>query len=160
MKRLRLICYLCILMISATVIMSCGPIDTTDNPKEIVNELVDRLKAVDSSAALHSTSNYYKVVYSNDVGDEIYFYNIKTEYYGEAKEVTGIHFEAISSVISPIVAEQSQELKIKEQDAIIISSDGKEYLCWTISPEDSCVIEYDPKVFSLEDIITMAESVY
>ena len=43
--------------------------------------------------------------------------------------------------------------------AAIYQKDGRAYLCWTIMPELSCVIEYDPAVESEEDMLRMAESV-
>ena len=125
-----------------------------------VEQILEQLREVDSSAALYSTSNYYQIVYSNDAGDEINFYNnIKTEYYGEIREIDGIHTDAISTVINPILAENSRELEIQDKEAVIYTYDGREYLCWTISPEDSCVIEYEPGKFDENEIIKMAESV-
>jgi len=43
--------------------------------------------------------------------------------------------------------------------AAIYQKDGQAYLCWTIMPELSCVIEYDPAAESEEDMLPMAESV-
>ncbi len=56
-------------------------------------------------------------------------------------------------------AEDSKETKILEYDAVIYTLNEREYLCWTISPEISCVLEYTPGTVSDEDIRLMAESV-
>lgn len=37
--------------------------------------------------------------------------------------------------------------------------DDRAFLCWTISPEISCVIEYSPASVTRADIFKMAESV-
>ena len=159
MKTLKQIGLLCILLMVSTVLLSCSTTAPKDDNMARVEQILEQLREVDSSAALYSTSNYYQIVYSNDAGDEINFYNIKTEYYGEIKEIDGIHTDAISTVINPILAEASRALEIQDKDAIIYTYNGREYLCWTVSPEDSCVIEYEPGKFDEDEIIKMAESV-
>ena len=159
MKMIKQIGLLCLLVIVSMVTISCRTTSPEDDDMARVEKILEQLREVDSSAALYSTSKYYQIVYSNDTGDKINFYNIKTEYYGEIKEIDGIHTDAISSVINPILAEDSRELKIQDKDAIIYTYNGREYLCWTISPEDSCVIEYEPGKFDENEIIKMAESV-
>ena len=37
--------------------------------------------------------------------------------------------------------------------------EGKKYLCWTISPKYSCVLEYIGGTITEEDIFRIAESV-
>lgn len=159
MKTLKQMGLLCLLLIVSLVLLSCNTTTPKDDNMVRVEQILEQLREVDSSAALYSTSNYYQIVYSNDAGDEINFYNIKTEYYGEIKEIDGIHTDAISTVINPILAEDSRVLEIQDKDAIIYTYNGREYLCWTVSPEDSCVIEYEPGKFDEDEIIKMAESV-
>ena len=48
---------------------------------------------------------------------------------------------------------------INEYDAFQCEIDDRSYLCWTISPEISCVIEYSADVNDEADILRMAESV-
>jgi len=159
MKCKRIIGFICVLITVASVMVSCESSEAKDDRIEQVEKILDQLREVDSSAALYSTTDYYKLVYSNDAGDEINFYNVKTEYYGEIREIEGVHVDAIRSVIDPNIAEDSRELRINDKEAIIYTYKGREYLCWTLSPEDSCVIEYEPGVFPDEEIIKMAESV-
>lgn len=159
MKDKRIILLFCLFITAASVMLSCESVNVHDDKMEKVEKILEQIREVDSSATLYSSTDYYKLVYSNDAGDEINFYNVKTEYYGEIREVEGVHIDAISSVINPILAESSRELLINDKEAIIYTYNGREYLCWTISPEDSCVIEYEPGVFPEEEIIKMAESV-
>lgn len=37
--------------------------------------------------------------------------------------------------------------------------DGRRFLCWTLSPQETCVLEYSPDAVSEADILRMAESV-
>lgn len=162
-KRLSWITSVLILLLTVifflSILISCESSEPQDNKMEKVEKVLEQLREVDSSAALYSSTDYYKLVYSNDAGDEINYYNVKTEYYGEIREVEGVHIDAISSVVNPIFAEDSRELLINDKKAIIYTYAGKEYLCWTLSPEDSCIIEYKPGVFPEEEIIKLAESV-
>jgi len=61
--------------------------------------------------------------------------------------------------ISPDEAESCRECTVSGLPAAIYQKDGRAYLCWTIMPELSCVIEYNPAVESEEDMLRMAESV-
>ena len=159
MRTTKIIGLLCgILMVSMVLVACRASMPENDNMAR-VEQILEQLREVDSSAALYSTSSHYQIVYSNDSGEEINYYNIKTKYYGEIKEVEGVHIDAIRSVIDPIITESSQSLKINDKDAIIYTYNGKDYLCWTVSPEDSCVIEYKPDEFDQNTIIKMAESV-
>ena len=42
---------------------------------------------------------------------------------------------------------------------LIVPYQNRSYLCWTMSPEISSVIEYSPEAVSEESIFRMAESV-
>ena len=159
MKKMKIIYIALVILLLSTGLLSCVSEEPQDDNMAKVEEILERLREVDSSASLYSSTSYYKIVCSNEAGDEINFYNVKTKYYGEIKEIDGVHTDAISSVINPIFAESSRTLTIQDKDAIIYTYDGKEYLCWTISPEDSCVIEYEVGVLPEEEIIKMAESV-
>ena len=100
------------------------------------------------------------LVYSNDEGNTIVYHVCTTTYYeADFTEQTGLNTDAISTVISPNEAESYRECTVSGLPAAIYQKDGRAYLCWTIMPELSCVIEYDPAVESEEDMLRMAESV-
>ena len=114
----KIIGLLCgILMVSMVLVACRASMPENDNMAR-VEQILEQLREVDSSAALYSTSSHYQIVYSNDSGDEINYYNIKTKYYGEIKEVEGVHIDAIRSVIDPIITESSQSLKINDKDGL------------------------------------------
>jgi len=100
-----------------------------------------------------------QVSFEQTNGHDIQYYYCGTTYFDEIPELTGIHLDAIKSVVDPALAENSRDTKVLDYDAIIYALDGREYLCWSISPEDSCVLEYTPGTVSEADLLMMAESV-
>lgn len=69
MKTTKQIGLLCLLIIVSTVSISCQTTSSEDDNMARVEQILEQLREVDSSAALYSTSNYYQIVYSNDAGD-------------------------------------------------------------------------------------------
>jgi len=100
-----------------------------------------------------------QVSFEQTNGHDIQYYYCGTTYFDEIPELTGVHLDAIKSVVDPALAENSRDTKVLDYDAIIYALDGREYLCWSISPEDSCVLEYTPGTVSEADLLMMAESV-
>ena len=100
-----------------------------------------------------------KISYTIVGGGDIQYYYCKTTYFDEIPELTGVHLQAIRGVIDPDTAESSRENKVLDYDAIIYTLEEREYLCWSLSPEDSCVLEYTPGTISENDLWMMAESV-
>lgn len=100
-----------------------------------------------------------QISYAIKGGGDIQYYYCKTTYFDEIPELTGVHLQAIRGVIDPDMAENSRETEVLDYDAIIYTLEGREYLCWSLSPEDSCVLEYTPGTISEDDLWMMAESV-
>ena len=55
--------------------------------------------------------------------------------------------------------ENKRACEVSEDDAFRCEMGERSYLCWTISPEISCVIEYSADVNDEADIFRMAESI-
>ena len=72
---------------------------------------------------------------------------------------TGLDMDAIGMVIDADQIENKRECKVNEYDAFLCELGGRFYLCWTLSPELSCVIEYSAEAISEESIFRTAESV-
>jgi len=100
-----------------------------------------------------------QVSFEQTNGHDIQYYYCGTTYFDEVPELTGVHLDAIKGVVDPALAESSRDTKVLDYDAIIYALDGREYLCWSISSEDSCVLEYIPGTISEDDLWMMAESV-
>lgn len=99
--------------------------------------------------------------YQDESGNKIIYYCCKTTYYKEsAKPEDGkLDRQTLSAVIDWKKVEEEKECTVSQWPAMLCLKDGRAYLCWTISPEYSCVIEYDVEVVEEEDIFRMAESV-
>ena len=66
---------------------------------------------------------------------------------------------AISMVIDPELIENRRGCKVNEYDALLCELGDRSYLCWTLSPEISCMIEYSKGAVEEAGIFRMAESV-
>ena len=152
-KKWFIICLFSLVLLCS---ISCSS-EKTAEPIDI-EALVERLQTIDSDVTLGSTK-YYKMTLANDQVEDLYYYYIQTEYAGSIPKVEGLHMAAIGAVVEYFYAEDSHEIMVNGKKAVIYTFPNKEYLCWTLSPEDSCVIEYVPGTLHEADIIMIAESV-
>ena len=129
--------------------------DFLENAKRIE----EALQEVDPDFKSLGYTEVTQISYDHEDGYDIQYYFCKTTYFDEIPELTGVHLEAIRGVIDPDTAESSRDTKVLDYDAIIYTLEDREYLCWSLSPEDSCVLEYTPGTISDDDLWTMAESV-
>ena len=128
------------------------------------DEMMDMLNRVENALGdewkKQIVTKVSDLVYSNNEGNTIIYHVCTTTYYeADAAEQTGLNTEAIAAVIDPDEAVSCRECTVSGLPAAISQKDGRAYLCWTIMPELSCVIEYDPAIESEEDMLRMAESV-
>ena len=157
-KKIRLVvAAICIVLVLA------GAIIFTNCPTP-EDEMMDMLNRVENALGdewkKQTVTKVSDLVYSDSEGNTIVYHVCITAYYeADSAEQTGLNTEAIAAVISPDEAESFRECTVSGLPAAIYQKDGRAYLCWTIIPELSCVIEYDPAVESEEDMLRMAESV-
>ena len=147
----------CILLIWAVLII----IANHPTPQDEMMDMLNRVEnALGDEWKKQTVTKVFDLVYSDDEGNTIVYHVCTTTYYeADATEQTGLNTEAIAAVIPPNEAESCRECTVNGLPAAIYQKDGRAYLCWTIMPELSCVIEYDPAVKSEEDMLRMAESV-
>ena len=147
----------CILLIWAVSII----IANHPTPQDEMMDMLNRVEnALGDEWKKQTVTKVSDLVYSDDKGNTIVYHVCITTYYEvDAAKQTGLNTDAISAVISPDEAESYRECTVSGLPAAIYQKDGRAYLCWTIIPELSCVIEYDPAVESEEDMLRMAESV-
>ena len=156
-KTWLIVAAICVLLVlaGATTFINCPTQE---------DEMMDMLNRVENALGdewkKQTITKVSDLVYSDNDGNTIIYYVCTIRYY-EANSVkqSGINTDAISTVISPDKAESYRECTVSGLPAAIYQKDGRAYLCWTIIPELSCVIEYDPAVESEEDMLRMAESV-
>lgn len=147
----------CILLVLAGVITLANRPTPADEMMEMLNRVENALGDEWKKQTVTKVSD---LVYSDNEGNTIIYHICTTTYYeADAAEQTGLNTEAIASVIDPAEAENCRECTVSDLPAAIYQKDGRAYLCWTITPELSCVIEYDPAVESEEDMLRMADSV-
>ena len=148
---------ICILLVLAVAITFANRPTPEDEMMNMLNRVENALGDEWKKQTVTEVSD---LVYSDNEGNNIVYYVCATTYYeADAIKQSGLNIEAISAVISPDEAESFRECTISGLPAAIYQKDGQAYLCWTITPELSCVIEYDPAVECEEDMFRMAESV-
>ena len=152
-----IIAAICVLLVLVGTITFANRRTTEDEMMDMLNRVENALGDEWKKQTVTKVSDS---VYSDNGGNTIVYHVCITTYYeADATEQTGLNTEAIAAVISPDEAESCRECTVSGLPAAIYQKDGQAYLCWTIIPELSCVIEYDPAVESEEDMLRMAESV-
>lgn len=155
-KRWLIFAIICILLIVVAIVLTNRPA-----PRDEMMDMLNRVEtALGDEWKKQTVTKVSDLVYSDDEGNTIIYYVCITTYYeADSTEQTGLNTEAIAAVISPDEAESCRECAVSSLPAAIYQKDGRAYLCWTITPELSCVIEYDPDAASVEEILRMAESI-
>lgn len=118
------------------------------------------LKEVDADYECQSVAKVTPFSYTDSEGNTIVYYCIQTAYLeNESGGYTGLDMNAIGLVIDADQIQKKQECKVNEYDAFLCALGDRSYLCWTLSPEVSCVIEYRAESINESIIVRMAESV-
>ena len=118
------------------------------------------LKEVDEDCECQSVSKVTPFTYTDSEGNTIVYYCIQTAYLeNESGDDTGLDMNAIGMVIDADQIETRRKCMVNEYNAFLCELGDRSYLCWTLSPVLSCVIEYSAETISEESIFRMAESV-
>ena len=155
----------CVLVITAAICIVSGIAagaegDKTDaeKMKEMADRVEDAILSVDDSYKKQVEIVTYPLTYSDASGNTIVFTQCHTKYYdADPTEVTGLHIESIESVVT--MPDEYENCTIGEMVGAWFEKDDRAFLCWTITSEVSCVIEYSPDSVTRADIFKMAESV-
>ena len=167
MKKKLLWCTGIIILTALVVLGICRYIEvrnsqTDPNWKlaEQIYKMENALKEVNEDYECKSISKVTPYTYEDSAGNTITYYCCQTTYIeDEYGDNTGLNTEAIGMVIDFAQIRNRQDCKVNEYDAFQCKMGERSYLCWTISPEISCVIEYSADVNDKADILRMAESV-
>ena len=126
--------------------------------REMADRVEDAILSVDDSYKKQIEIVAAPLTYQDAKGNTIVFTQCHTKYYDtEPASVTGIHTEAIESVVT--LPEEYEHCAVGEMVGAWFKNGDRAFLCWTISAEISCVIEYSPESVAKTDIFKMAESV-
>ena len=127
--------------------------------KEIY-KVENALKEVDEDYECQSVSKVTPFTHTDSEGNTIVYYCCQTAYISnESGEYAGLNMDAIGMVIDISQIENKRECTVNEYDAFQCEIADRTYLCWTLSSEISCVIEYDADAIKEENILRIAESV-
>ena len=127
--------------------------------KEIY-KVENALQEVDEDYECQSVSKVTPFTYTDSEGHTIIYYCIQTAYLeNESGDNTGLDMNAIGMVVDPGQMENDRECKVNEHDALLCELGDRSYLCWTLSPETSCVIEYSEGSVEEASIFRLAEGV-
>ena len=119
------------------------------------------LKDVDEDYECQSVATVTPFTYTDSEGNTIVYYYCQTAYVSnESGEYTGLNMDAIGLVIDVSQIENKRECMVNEYDAFQCELGDRTYLCWTLSPTISCVIEYDTTAIDDDSIFRMAESIF
>ena len=125
-----------------------------------IYKVENALKEVDEEYEYQSVSKVTPFTYTDSEGNTIVYYCCQTAYLeNESDDDTGLDVNAIGMVIDMTQIENKRECKVNEYDAFLCELGDRSYLCWTLSPEISCVIEYSKGAVEEASIFQMAESV-
>ena len=167
MKKKLLWCIGSVILIALVVLGVCRYIEVrnrqTDPNWKLAQQIYNMenaLKEVDEDYECKSISKVTPYTYEDSVGNTIVYYCCQTTYIeDEYGETTGLNTDAIGMVINFAQIQNRRDCKVNEYDAFRCEMGDRSYLCWTISPEISCVIEYRAEAIAETDIFRMAVSV-
>ncbi|MBQ8758564.1 MAG: NfeD family protein, partial [Clostridia bacterium] len=92
--------------------------------------------------------------YTNANGHTIVYYHCITSYMSEEpSEVECLNTAAIEQVVAIESLENIREYEISGVQTVMGECNGRSYLCWTLTPTDSCVIEFTTGEIAEEDIL-------
>ena len=128
---------------------------------EQIYKMENALKEVDEDYACKSLSKVTPFTYTDSAGNTITYYCCQTTYLADKYgKYTGLNTDAIGMVINFAQIKNRRDCKVNAYDAFQCEVGDRSYLCWTISPEISCIIEYRADVNNEADIFQMAKSIH
>ena len=118
------------------------------------------LQEVDKDWNLESLSEVRPFVIKGPNNASINYYCCITSYLNEEpSELEGLNKAALDMVVDIDNLENRSDCKVGSWDGVQGELEGLTYLCWTVSPKYSCVMEYTAGTVTEEDVFRMAESV-
>lgn len=118
------------------------------------------LQEVDEDWQPESLSGVRPFVIKGPNNVSINYYCCTTTYLNEEpSELEGLNKAALDMVVDNDTLENRSDCKVGSWCGVQGELDGLTYLCWTVSPKYSCVLEYTGGTVAEEDIFCMAESV-
>ena len=125
-----------------------------------IHRVQTALQRVDENIKMESISETRPSVIYGPGGVSINYYCCITFYLNEEhSEIKGLNKTALDLVLDIDTLENRNDCKVGGCEGVQGELEGLTYICWTVSPKYSCVIEYPTGMISEEDIFHMAESI-
>lgn len=119
--------------------------------EEILGEDIQQISKTELVATL---------TFGHETDNKIYYIILKTTYgeAGDPSSVTGLNTDALNVLFPVDMMDSCEEMMIQDWHGAIYKKDDTAFLCWTVDPEVSYVLEYTPSKMPDSEIIKMAES--
>lgn len=116
--------------------------------------------SVRNTHPLEVVSKVTPYTYIDPDGNEIIYYCCQTvDETNTELSADAIDLYTVGSVVNFADADSYRECQVNGRLAILCQVESKMFLCWSLTSELSCVIEYTDGTVSEDDIFRMAESV-
>lgn len=98
--------------------------------------------------------------HETDKDNNIYYRILKTTYgeAGDPSSVTGLNTDALNVLFSVDYMDSCEEMMIQDWHGALYKKDDTAYLCWTVDPGVTYVLEYTPSKMPDSEVLKMAES--
>lgn len=119
--------------------------------EEILGEDIQQISKTELVATL---------TFGHETDNKIYYIILKTTYgeAGDPSSVTGLNTDALNVLFPVDMMDSCEEMMIQDWHGALYKKDDTAFLCWTVDPEVSYVLEYTPSKMLDSEIIKMAES--
>lgn len=164
-KKISIICIcIAVLLLATTVIQGIRIYNQEKDPywqaAEKLYNVESALKEMNKEWELQSLTTVTPYTYANTEGDTIIYYHCQTAYVADEEiKVDSLNTVALEQVVDITSLENTRNCEINGLPAVIGEMEGRTYLCWTLSPKHSCVIEYSAEANTEDSIFQMAESI-
>ena len=119
--------------------------------EEVLGEDIQQISKTELVATL---------TFGHETDNKIYYRILKTTYgeAGDPSSVTGLNTDALNVLFPVDMMDSCEEMMIQDWHGALYKKDDTAFLCWTVDPEVSYVLEYTPSKMPDSEIIKMAES--
>lgn len=131
-----------------------------EQAEEMLARMDNAVAALEGDWKKQTVTKVSTLTYSNPEDDStIIQYTCQSTYYdADPEEIEGVNLPALSSIQALEWAEDGRPCKVNELDALLFEKEARSYLCFTLSPEYTIVLEYSPDKVEEWEIFKMAES--
>ena len=165
-KKIQLVIIICISSVAITAgIVWVGRIYQRENDSywqttKGIYKVWTALQEVDEDWELESLSDVRSFVIKGPNGVSVNYHCCITSYLNEEPtEIDGVNKMAMNLVVDIDNLENRIDCKVGNWAGVQGEMEGLTYLCWTVSPKYSCIMEYAAGTVAEDDIFRMAESV-